>query len=320
MKHGIVSCIPILLAWAGSTPAADYPQRPVRLIVGVASGSSTDVVARVLGAKLAADLGQPFVIDNRPGAGGTIGTEIVIRATPDGHTLLVTSSTGQTVTPHLQKLPYHPINDLAPIGLVAWANLIIAAHPSFAAHSIQELIAQAKANPGKVAFGTSDRGSPSHMAVEMLQFMAGVRFNPIPYKGSFGAFQETLGGHLQVAVGGVLAALPFVRSRQLKAIAVTGAKRNPALPSTPTVAESGLPGYDVRQWWGLYAPAKTPPAIVHTLNKTLVKALSLREVLEVFEKQGVEVLPGTPEDFRRFALADYERWGKVIRSLGIQRD
>lgn len=305
-------------AQAPAQTAGGFPSRPIRIIVPQSPGASTDLTARLIAQRLSDAYKQPVVVDNRPGAGTMIGTELVTRATPDGHTLLVVAA-GITVNPSIYKrVPYDTARDLAPVSqLTRFANML-AAHPSFPGKTLQDVIAAAKAKPGVVSYASAGVGSGTHMSMELLKTMTGVDLLHVPYTGGGPAVTATIGGQVQLNIGTTVGVLPHVRSGKLRAIAVTSAKRTPAAPDVPTFAESGVPGYDHAPWNGLFAPAKTPQPLIAKLHADVARALQTPEVQKVFAGEGVEVVASKPEEFAALIRGELALWPKVVKAAGIK--
>lgn len=303
-------------AQAPARDAPEYPARSVRLVIPFTAGGGNDIVARTVAQKLSEQWGQQVISDNRTGANGIIGTELVAKANPDGYTLVI-ASTSFTMNPALQKLPFDPIRDFAPVGLVAEGALIFTAHPSFPARSIGELIKVAKASPGKLQYATSGQGGVTHLAAELFQRMAGVSLLLVPYKGSSAAAIDVVSGQVPVMVSSVSPALPYLTSGRLRALGIGSTKRSPLLPRVPTVAEQGVPGYDSSMWWGILAPAKTPPAIVAKVNRDINRALDSDDVRERIARLGMSVLTSDPAQFSKIIASDITKWGKIINEVGV---
>jgi tripartite-type tricarboxylate transporter receptor subunit TctC len=315
-----------VLVAVGASIAADnalaansaYPNKPVRLISPFAPGGGTDLVARTIGQKLSESFGQPVIVDNRPGAGGTTGADIVAKAPADGYTLLLGGPAPLTVAPHLYgKLPYEPLKDLAPVTLMAVAPSIVAVHPSVPAHSVKELLALAKAKPGQLTFSSSGNGGSGHLAGELLKMMAGVDMLHVPSKGTGPATIALLSGEINISIANPMSLLPHIKAGRIRALAVTSEKRSPALPDLPTVAET-VPGYTARVWYSILVPARTPAAIVARLNGEIIRILRTAEMKEQFGREGGEVIGSTPEELRAFLLADSARWARVIQQAKIK--
>jgi len=297
---------------------ATYPTKPIRVIIGFPPAGAADIFARLVGQKLAETWGQPVVIDNRPGAGSTIGSEIAANATPDGHTLMAVSASYATSAGLYKKLNYHPINSFAPITMiVSNANLLLA-HPSVPAKSAKELIAVAKANPGKLAMGSAGTGSITHLAGELFANMAAIKVTHVPYKGGGPNLNALLGGEIQITVASVPASLGHVKAGRVKALGLTSVKRSAVLPEVPTIAESGVPGYEAKNWYGILAPAGVPKPIVAKLNGQINESLRAPDLVEAIAKQGAEVEGGTPEAFRKYLQSEIAKWSKVIEAAGVQ--
>lgn len=308
----------VAAAAAAAQPAANYPNKPIRIIVPQSAGGSTDLTARLVAQKLADALGQTVVVDNRPGAGSIIGTDIVAKALPDGYTLLVVASS-ITLNPSLhKKLPFDPIRDLAPITqLSAFPNMLVV-HPTVPVKSVQELIAFAKSRPGQINYGSSGAGTGTHLSAELFKSMTGVDMVHVPYKGGGPAVVALLGGQVQLNFATIPSVLPHVRTGKLRAVAVTTLKRSPAAPEVPTIAESGVPGYDHGPWNGMLAPAKTPKAIIARLNAEVARIVHMPEAKAVLVHEGAEPVGNTPEEFAAVIRTETVKWAKVIKTAGIK--
>lgn len=301
---------------------AAYPNRPVKILLGFPPGQATDTVARAIGQKLGELYNQPFVVENRPGAAGIIGTDLVAKAPADGYTLLMCSSGVMAVNPGLYgvKLPYDPVKDFAPITVAVAVPLFLVANTSFPPNTVKELIAYAKANPGKVNFGSGGNGVTNHLAMELLRSTAGLDMVHVPYKGGPPALTGLIGGEVQVMFETGPGALPFVKNGKLKAIAVGSAKRSSAAPEVPTVAESGLPGFEGVAWICMVAPAGTPQPIINKLHADVVKVLAMPDIRERFSALGAEPVGNTPEEFSAYLKAEIAKWGKVVKDSGAKVD
>src|SRR6266849_4680937 len=299
--------------------AQSYPSKPIRLIVPFAAGGGNDSVARLVGKSLSDSLGQQMVIDNRLGAGGVLGAELAAKSGPDGYTLFLGGVGSHAINPNLhERLPYDPVRDFAPVILLASAPLILVLHPSVPADSIREFIALARAKPGQLDYASNGNGSSSHLAAVMFEAMAGVAMVHVPYKGLSPALTDLLSGRVQLMFSSVVAILPHIKAGKLRSLAVTGSKRLSSMPELPTVAESGLIGYEASSWYGVLAPAGTPRAIVARLNAELVKALEQPEVRTSLLAEGAEPIGGTPEQFAAHIRSEKERLGKLIREAKIR--
>ena len=307
------------LALVASSAFAQYPSRPITLVVGFAPGGGTDTVARVMQGPLGTRLGQQVIVDNKPGAGGNIATDMAAKSAPDGHLLHLANVGSLTVAPHLvSNLPYDPMRDLAPVSIaVIFPNLVVI-HPTVTANTLQEFIKLAKDNPGKYTYGSSGIGGAGHLAGELLKMMAKVDLVHVPFKGGGPAMQAMLGGQIHSYFATPVAAGPHVKAGKAKALATTGPKRDPLMPDVPTVAESGYPGYEATNWYAFVVAAKTPPEIVARLNKEIVATLKDPQVVDLLRKQGVEPSPSTPDELRSFMKKELGTWGKVVKEANIQ--
>jgi tripartite-type tricarboxylate transporter receptor subunit TctC len=309
------------IGWPLAAVAQSYPIKPVRVVVGFAPGGGTDISARTISQKLAEALGQPFVVDNRPGAGGTIGNALVATAPADGYTLLVTANGPHAIGPHLYKsVGYDVLKDYAAISVLTTNPFALVVHPAVAAGTVKELIAWAKANPKQANFSSAGTGTPSHLSGELFNVMAGVKLTHVPFKGAAPGFAALLGGEVNVMFGEMLTVAPHLKGGKLRAIAVTTAERSTFMPELPTIAESGLSGYDVSVWYAMFAPARTPKAIVTRLNAETVRALQTAEVKDRFAKLGSTASPTTPAELDAIVKRDYERWGRVIKNANIKTE
>ncbi len=304
----------------GVAGAQEYPTRPIRLIAPFAPGGPTDLFARLMGAKLGERLGQPVLVENRPGAGGSVGAEAAAKATPDGYTLVLVSSSFAVNATLYPKLPYDTLKDFAPVTLLASAPFLLAANQGVPAGSVRELIAYAKANPGKLNYGSGGSGSGPHIVAELFKSEAGVNIVHIPYKGTGPLTAALIAGDVQLAFGNIFALVPQIKSGRLKAIAVTGRERSSALPEVPTVAESGLPGFEAVGVHGLLAPAGTPRRIVDKLNAECVAILRSPEVRSQLASEGAEPVGNTPEQYAAHIAAEVQKWGRLVRERGIRAE
>jgi tripartite-type tricarboxylate transporter receptor subunit TctC len=306
----------------GSEAAAQtYPTKPVRMIIPFPPGGTTDILARVAAQKLSEALGQQVVPDNRPGAAGNIGTELVAKAPPDGYLLLTAPGSTLTIHPSLYaKLPFDPLKDFAPVTILGIVPNALVVHPSLPARNVKELIALAKARPGELNYASTGAGQSTHLSMELFKTMAGVKITHVPYKGSAPAVTDLLGGHVSLMFDNMPSALPHVKANKIRALAVSTLKRSPVAPEIPTVAESGLPGFEVSVWFAVLAPAATPRPIVDRLNQVLVKALQSPDVRERLSSQGAEPIGNTPEEFTAVMKRDLVKWAKVVRDGNIRLD
>jgi tripartite-type tricarboxylate transporter receptor subunit TctC len=312
-------CAAALLGSSVAAAAQNYPAKPVRFVVPFAPGGSTDTLARSMGGKLSELLGQQVVIDNRPGANGDIGTSIVARAVPDGYTVVLGYIANFGIGPSLyDKMPYDPVKDFAPITQVAGASNILVIHPSVPAKNLKEFIAYAKANSKKVTFASASVASVGHLTGELLNDLAGIDMVHVPYKGSGQAITDLVGDHIKVMISGMASTLPHVKSGKLRGLATTGARRTPATPDLPTIAESGFPGFEASSWFGVFAPAKTPKPIISRLNQDIIKALQDPAVAKRLADVGFEITTGTPEQFAAYIQAEIKKWAKVVKLSGAK--
>ena len=313
-----VVCCALALA---TTPAAaqQYPVKPIRFVAPFAPGGGTDFIGRVAAQKLTEALKQQVIVENRPGAGGTLGAEIGAKASPDGYTFTVIAGS-YSVNPSVYKLAFDPINDITPVIQFSQGPLLVVVHPSLPVKNIKDLIALAKSKPGGLTYATSGQGSIVHLSTELFLFMAGIKAVHIPYKGTGPALTDTISGQTQFLWGSIAAALPQVRNGRLRAIAVTTAKRAPALPDIPTIAESGVKGYDVILWHGLIGPKGLPRTIVDRVNGDLNKALKAKDMEDKLAADGVAAAGGTPEQFGATIRRDIETWRKVVQMAGVKAE
>ena len=301
--------------------AEHYPNRPVRMIVGFPPGGGTDIMARIIAPKLTEAWNHQIVIDNRIGATGTIGATLVARANPDGYTLLMGHLSSNAIAPSLFKVPYDPVKDFAPISLVGSVPHVLVVHPSVRAHSVKDVIALAKAEPGKLKFPSAGNGTPPHLAGELFNLMAGVEMQHVPYKGSGQSVADLVGGQVPLSFDSTPTVLPYIGAGRLRALAVTSLERTPVLPDTPTLDESGLKGYQVGSWYGMFAPAATPQAIVRKIHAAVQRGLKAPDMKEKLARLGTDdTVTGTPEAFRALLLADIAKYAKVIKAANLKVD
>jgi tripartite-type tricarboxylate transporter receptor subunit TctC len=321
--YAILSCTALVaLASVVASPRASaqqYPARPVKIIVPFPPGGGNDIIARFIAQRLTSALGQQVIIENKPGAAGTIGIEAGIKSPPDGYTLFLVSST-YTVHPSVYKLRYDPIGDSTPIIQISQGPLLIVVHPSLSAKSLQELIGLAKSSPGKLNFASPGQGGTTHLATELFASMAGIKMNHVPYKGSGPALTDTIAGQTDLYFSTSAPALPHVRSGRLRAIAVTTSQRIPAAPDVPTVAESGVPGYEVVLWYGLFGPKGLPSPIVSRINYEVGKLLESKDTAETLQTDGASPAGGTPEQFLATIKKEIQVWRKVVADVGLKAE
>ncbi|HWP86299.1 MAG TPA: tripartite tricarboxylate transporter substrate binding protein [Burkholderiales bacterium] len=301
--------------------AQPYPVKPVRLVVTYTAGGPADIAARALAQKLAEMWGQQVVVDNRAGAGGIIGTELVAKAAPDGYTLLHGTAAGLIINPLLvKKLPYDTFRDFAPVSMVVIVPQLLVTHPALPATTLKELIALAKARPGALNYASVGIGSPNHLGMELLKSMAGIDMVHVPYKGATPAMADLIAGQVQLAFNGMASVLPQIASGKMKAIAIGSARRSPAAPDVPTVAEAGLPGFEYVAWNGNFAPAGTPAALVNRLSADIRKALAAPDVVQRLASLGSEPGGNTPAEFAAYVKADHARWARVVQAVGLKAE
>ena len=312
------ACALALCSAAALCPAQNYPTRPIRMVVALAAGGPTDTVARIFAARLADVLGQQVVIDNRPGAGGSVAGDIVAHAPADGYTLFVAANGTIAIAPHLlTRLPYNVAKDLTPVALIGNSPLAVMVHPALAANSMKDLIALAKARPGKINFGSSGQGSTGQLATELLKMMAGIDMTHVPYKGAGPALIGAMSGEIDLMISGVSSGLPYIRQRQLRALGVTSPKRLSVLPDIPAVAET-VAGYEAGSWYAMMAPTGTPRTIVERLNRDSAKALMSPDVNAKLIAAGVDPEILSPETLGAKIRTETERWGKVVKAAGVK--
>jgi tripartite-type tricarboxylate transporter receptor subunit TctC len=316
----------ITLAWlAALAPglgyAQSYPAKPIRVVIAQAPGSATDLISRVVGNKLSESLGQPVVVDARPGAGGTLGTEVAARSTPDGYTLFMANNSTHGSNPATYaKLPYDAVKDFAPITFAASVPYALIVHPSIPVSNVKQLIAFAKAHPGQLNYASAGNGSTHQFCAELLKSMAGIDITHIPYKGSTPAVAAVLGGEVSLMFANITDITPHMKSGKFKVLAVTVPKRSSMLPDVPTIAEAALPGFEIRSWFGLLAPAGTPKPIIDRLNAETVKVLNRSDVKSTLKASGLEAMPGTPEQFAAYIRSEIERFTKIAKAAGIKAE
>jgi len=315
----LLVCAVAMGVGAAGAYAETYPNKPVRIVVPYAAGGSTDSTARLVAKELTDSLGQPFIVDNRPGAGGTLGHDLVAKASPDGYVLLVSAAGPLTVTPHTYaKLPYEPIASFEPIKLIASSPLVLLVNPSVKATTVQQLIADLRARPGSMNYGSFGTGSAAHLAGEMFKAAANIDIVHVPYKGSAPALTDLLAGQIEMMFDVLVTGLPHIQSKKLRALAVTGAKRSELLPDVPTMQEAGVKDYEAATWFGLLAPAGTKKEIVDILSKAVDQALKKKDFQAALANQGAAVEGGTPQQFGAYLRSELDKWGKAAKLAGIK--
>jgi tripartite-type tricarboxylate transporter receptor subunit TctC len=315
---GRLFIIPLLAFASAASFAQTYPTKAVRLIVPFPPGGSTDLVARVIGQKMADSWGKQVVIDNRPGANGMIGSDIVAKANPDGYSIVLGTIGPMAINASLYKMPYDIIKDLAPISYTANIANVLVVNPTLAAKDVREMIALARTRPGQLTFGSSGTGGAPHMAVELFKLLAKVNIVHVPYKGGGPAMADLVSGQISGSFASMPSAIGFIKSGKLRALGVSGSKRSPALPEVPTVSEAGVSGFSVLDWQGLFTTAKTPPEIVNKLNSETVRILALPDVVDRLTAAGVDIQTTTPKAWGDFVAAEISKWGKVVKEAGVK--
>lgn len=313
-----LAAVAVMACFTGSAYAAEaYPTKPIRMLVGFAPGGGTDTTARALTPKLAERLGQQIIVDNRPGAAGNIATDITTKAPADGYTILMGTIAALSINPTLYgNLPFDPLRDLAPVTRAVDSTNILVVHPTVDAKSVKDLIAVSKTRA--LNGGSSGVGGAGHLALELFNVMAGTKISHVPYRGGGPAMTDLLGGQIQLIFATAASAIPHVKTGRIRALAVTTAKRSTVVPEIPTVAETGLPGFEANNWYGVVVPAKTPRAIVDRLNKEFVAVLNMPDVREVLHRQGLDAAPSTPEAFGAYIKSETAKWAKVIKQSGAK--
>lgn len=317
MKSASVAAALLLLCFDAA--AQGFPSKPVRMIVAFPAGGGTDIVARIVGQKLTDTWGQQVVVDNRAGAGGIVGAELAARAQPDGYTVFLATTGNLAINPGLySKLPYDTLKDFAPVTLVVALSFVLVAHPAVPANTLREVMALAKSKPGQLNYASGGSGTASHLGMELFKAMAGVNIVHVPYKGSAPALTDLLSGQVQLALGDGIVTLPHIKSGKLRALAITGARRAVLLPNLPTIAESGVAGYEVMNWYGVVAPAGTRPEIVSLLSVAIAKAVQAPEVKDRLLAQGVEPISNTPAEFGVYLKQEVVKWAKRVADSGAR--
>ena len=309
----------LLLALTAPVMAQDYPSKPVRLIIPFPPGGSNDVVGRMIALQLSDRLGKQVVVDNRGGAGGVIGTETAANSLPDGYTLLIISI-AHAVSPWLYKLNYDPIKSFVPVSILASGTNVLVVHPSLPVHSVGELIALAKQKPGELNYASAGIGSFQHLGGELFKLLAGVNIVHVPYKGGGPAMTDVVGGHTKIMFSSLVQTSGFVLNGQLRALGTGGAHRSPVLPDVPTIAEAGVPGYEANNWWGVVAPAGTPPAIVEKLHKEISAVQNSEQTKKQFATEGAEIVQMSSAEFGAFMASEIKKWERVVKEAGIKAE
>ena len=329
LKHWLPTLVAIIgttalaisaLVLGAAAQAQDYPSRPIRVVVPFSAGGAVDGPMRIIAEAMSKSLGVGVIVDNKPGAGATIGTDVVAKAAPDGYTLLLASQTNGISATLYPKLPYDPVEDFVPISLVGREPGVLVVNPSLPVKTFQEFVAYVKERPGKVDYGSSGNGSGQHLFMALLASSLGLKMNHVPYRGSGQATTDLISGQVQASIPGSAGMVGHIKAGKLRALAVTGARRSPQLPDVPTLAESGVPGYEAYVWMGLMAPKGTPPPIVDKLNREVLRALGNDDVKKYMENAGIEIVGSTPAEFGSYFRADKERWAKVIKETGAKVD
>jgi len=321
MKNHMIACAcAMTFAVASAASAQSYPDRPVRVIVGVPAGGTPDVMARMVTTGMSKILGQALVIDNRGGAGGLIGAEIAAKAAPDGYTLFVSSAGPLTILPHMQKIAYDPLQDFAPIGLIGSNPFLLITNPTVPARTLKELIALAKSQPGKLNCASAGNGTPNHLAMELFKSMAGLNITHVPYKGAPQAVSDVLAGHMNMMFNSIPPVLAHVRAERIRALGVGGAKRAVQLPDVPTIHEGGVPGFEAITWFGMLAPAKTPKAILARVHEAYAKTINSQEVRSLLETQGMDPGSANAQEFAALIRRDLQKYAHVVRVSGAKID
>ncbi len=316
----VILSVSAIVAAGHAAAQTNYPEKPIRIIVGFPPGGPSDIVARLLGQKLAESLGKSVLVENVPGAAGNIGADRVAKAVPDGYTLGLPNEAQIVINPSLYKLPYDPVKDFAPITQVVVSAQVLVVHPSLPAKNVRELVALAKARPGELTFASGGSGNQVHLAGELLKSMAGIDISHIPYKGVALAIPDLLGGRVTMMFSPISVALPLVREKRLRALAVTSLRRSPTVPELPTMDESGFRGFETTPWFGLLAPATTPATIVRKVYLETVKVLALADVRVKFADLGMEVIGNSPDEFAAAIRSEIPKWAKLIKESGIKAD
>jgi tripartite-type tricarboxylate transporter receptor subunit TctC len=318
LSYGTALCAALLLGPCCTALAQTYPNKPIRMISPYEPGGGVDIMARLVAQKLTQGLGVSVVVENRPGAGGVVGTQVLVSSAPDGYTLMLASTSPIVVAPSLMKhLSYDPLKDLAPVSLIAIVPAVLLVKPDSPIHTVAQLLSMAKAQPGKLTFSSSGIGGTAHLAGTMLETMTGVNMLHVPYKGTGPAIVAVLSGEVTMTFADMISGLGYVKNHQLRAVAVTTPGRAPSLPDVPAIDET-LPGYSAGVWYGVFAPAKTPPAIIERLNREMVKFVHAPDMQKMFKEEGAQPVGGSPAQFAQYIRQDTTRWSKVIKESGMK--
>ena len=318
-RSGMLAAWVVLALLGGTAAAQTYPSRPVRMMVPFPAGGGSDTMGRIVASRLGERLGQQIVVENRPGAAGSIGADIAARAPADGYMILLGSTSELVQYPNVNpKIPYDPLRDFTPVSLVGTIPMVLVVHPSLPVKNVKDLVAMAKARPGEINFGSAGQGATTHLAVELFVLLTGVKLTHVPYKGSPQAVTDLVAGNVQLGIPTMPAALPFIKSGRVKVLGVTTAKRASNLPDVPTLSEAGVKGYEAALWTGILAPAGTPAQIINRLNGEIAKVLELKAVRDALARQGAEAESSTPQEFAAFLKREYAKWAKVVKESDIR--
>ena len=320
LAAGVLAPLAAAQAASGGTEPA-YPSKPIRVILSVPAGATPDVTARLITPALSQLLGQQLVVDNRPGAGGVIGAEIASKAAPDGYTVFISSPGALTILPHLRKtVPYDTLRDFAPISLISIGPFVLITHPSLPAKTVKELIALAKAQPGKLNYASAGNGVANHLAMELFKHMTGVDIVHVPYKGAPQAVTDVLAGNMNMMFNSIAPILAHIKAGRVRVLGIASAKRSPQLPEVPTIGEAGVPGFEAVNWFGMFAPAKTPNRIITRLNEAVVKVVRAPETRSQFAALGADVVGSSPEEFADFVRRDMQQYATIVKLSGAKVD
>ena len=315
-----VICVVAAVLLAPLAGAQSYPSKPIRMILSVPAGATPDVTARLVTPRLSQLLGQPLVVDNRGGAGGLIGAELAAKAAPDGYTLFISSPGALTILPHLRKVPYDTLRDFTPVSLISVGPFVLITHASVPVKTVKELIALARAQPGKLNYASAGNGVANHLAMELFKQMAGVDIVHVPYKGAPQAVTDVLAGHMNMMFNSIAPIIAHIRAGRVQVLGISSSKRSSQLPDVPTISEAGVPGYEAENWFGLFAPARTPQRIVARLNDAVVKVVRSPEIQAQFAALGADAVGNSPGEFAAFVRRDMERYARVVKLSGAKLD